>query len=280
MRPLGSGLESERIYERECCAFGDFHGLMRGQAGGIIKWPSGGRCGDVDRRGGQPSLAGIMKALKSPQSGKRGPVVSFKNRYGQAEREHVVPINPRTPAQVRARSDFGRASARWRTLTDAQRRAWMATAKDAPSRSRLGQSGPLTGCALFVKINSNLAAIGLPQVDMPPDFPQFGPNPVGELSITNTGGVIELKLSVAGMPRQPIIVSGAAPCSAGVSYVDHFANLGLLPAPNGGFSTITDLYVAKYGVPPVGTRVVIRIRQQVNGWDDYPMETTTVVPAA
>jgi hypothetical protein len=219
-----------------------------------------------------------MKALKSQQSGKRGTVVSFKNRYGQAERQHVIAINPRTPAQVRARSDFGRISARWRTLTETQRKAWTATAKDTPSRSRLGQSGPLTGCALFVKINCNLAAIGLPQVDMPPDFPSFEQNPVGELSITNVGGIIEIWLSVAGTPVQPIIVSGAAPCSAGVSYVDHFANLGLLPAPTGGFSNITELYVAKYGVPPVGTRVVIRVRQQVNGWDDYPKAISAVVP--
>ena len=151
---------------------------------------------------------------------------------------------------------------------------------ETPSRPRLGQSGPLTGCALFVKINCNLAAIGLPQVDMPPDLPAFGPNPVGGLTITNTGGVIEIKLTVAGDPNQFIIVSGAAPCSAGVSYVDHFANIGLLPAPTGGFSNITGLYVAKYGVPPVGTRVVIRTRQIVNGWEGLPMEVTAVVPSA
>jgi hypothetical protein len=253
---------------------------MARQAGGFIKWPSGDRRTDVNRRGGRPGLTGIMKALKNPQSGKRGNVVSFKNRYGQVERAHVIAINPRTPSQVRARSDFGRISARWRKLTDAQRKAWIAAGKHTRSRSRLGQSGPLTGFALFVKINCNLAATGLPQVDLPPDFPAFGPNPVGEISITNAGGVIEIKLSVTGNPAQLILVSGAAPCSEGVSVVDHFANLGVLPAPAGGFSIITELYVAKHGVPPVGTRVVIRVRQQVNGWDNYPMEVTAVVPAA
>ncbi|MCX6921712.1 MAG: hypothetical protein NT154_00605, partial [Verrucomicrobia bacterium] len=127
---------------------------------------------------------------------------------------------------------------------------------------------------------NNLAAIGRPQVDWPPERPKFDLNPVGELCIINTGGVITLEVSVVGTPTQPIIVSGAAPCSAGVSYVDHFANLGLLSAPTGGFSSITEMYVAKYGVPPVGSRVVIRTRQQVNGWEDYPKAITAVVPAA
>jgi len=90
------------------------------QADGIVGWRQGGGRGDVDRGSGQASLAAIMKALKSPQSGKRGTVVSFKNRYGQLEREHVIPTNPRTPAQVRARSDIGRISARWHKLTRRQ----------------------------------------------------------------------------------------------------------------------------------------------------------------
>jgi hypothetical protein len=37
-------------------------------------------------------------------------------------------------------------------------------------------------------------------------------------------------------------------------------------------------YVDKYGVPPVGKRVFIPTRQQVNGWQDSPKQTTAVVP--
>jgi len=42
---------------------------------------------------------------------------------------------------------------------------------------------------------------------------------------------------------------------------DQFAIIGLLAAPTAGFSDITGLYVAKCGVPPVDSRVVIRTRQ-------------------
>jgi len=220
-----------------------------------------------------------MKALTPPQSGKLGDTVSFKNRYGQIERAHTIPTNRGTAAQQRARSDFGRFSAYWRMLTEEQRQAWNAAARRVSSRPRLGQSGPLTGCAYFVQINCNLASIGLPMVLMPPERPRFSRSPVGALVITNTGGEVSLKLAVAGTPDQHIIVFGAAPCSTGISYVDHFTVLGLLPAPVAGFSNITALYGARYGVPPAESKVFIRTVQQINGWRDLPRQTAAVVPA-
>ena len=45
-------------------------------------------------------------------------------------------------------------------------------------------------------------------------------------------------------------------------------------------SDITDLYVARFGVPPAGTKVFIRTQQHINGWDDLPKQTSAVVPIA
>ena len=56
--------------------------------------------------------------------------------------------------------------------------------------------------------------------------------------------------------------------------------LGALPDPDAGVSDITDLYVAKYGVPPAGTRIFIRTRQVADGWEDLQKDTTAVVPTA
>ena len=56
--------------------------------------------------------------------------------------------------------------------------------------------------------------------------------------------------------------------------------LGPLPAPDGGVCDITDLYVARFGVPPVGSQVCIRTRQQINGWQDLPKQTSAIVPKA
>ncbi|MCX6928634.1 MAG: hypothetical protein NT154_36295 [Verrucomicrobia bacterium] len=221
-----------------------------------------------------------MKIIDVPQSGHLGTFISFHNRFGQFRRRYVVPKDPHTPAQMRVRSQFGRVSARWRVLTEPQRAAWIAFASEFSSRGRLGKSGPLTGCQLFVKINTNLAFVGMDQVSDPPDYPGFGANPVGDLSITNSRRVIALKLSVLTAPSQQILVWGTLPGSAGAYFPGRFTFLGLLPDPVGGISDITELYVAKYGVPPVGKRVFIHTRQQVNGWQDGPKQTTAVVPVA
>ena len=76
------------------------------------------------------------------------------------------------------------------------------------------------------------------------------------------------------------MVFGAAPCSAGRKKWRHGAFLGLLPAPVGGESDITELYVARYGEPEPGKRVFIRTRQQRGGgWEDHPRDVSEVVLA-
>jgi hypothetical protein len=114
----------------------------------------------------------------------------------------------------------------------------------------------------------------------PTDAPQSGPNPVRQLIITNTNGDIAIKLSVSGKLPQYIVVRGTKPRSAGVSYVDHFTILGVTPPPVRGLSDITDLFVGKYGVPAVGSRVFIQTFQVINGWEDLPEQISAIVPTA
>ena len=232
------------------------------------------------RRSGQGSLAITMKKLDVPQSGKLGTTVSFKTRYGQITRQHVVPRDPHTAVQMSRRAAFGRARYRWGRLTDAQREVWNGTSRGSRTRPRLNQSGPFPGYLLFIKINCNLAVVGLDMVQDPPDVPEFGSNPVGKLTITNSSGVIALKLSVSGKAAQDIVVSGSRPRSPGRTREDHLAILGLLDGPERGVSDITALYVGKYGLPPVGSRVFIETMQQLYGWQDLPKLTSAVVPAA
>jgi hypothetical protein len=54
--------------------------------------------------------------------------------------------------------------------------------------------------------------------------------------------------------------------------------LGLLPAPEGGVSDITELYVARYGEPKPGEKVFIVTRQQKNGWEREDKVTSEIVP--
>lgn len=223
-------------------------------------------------------LRSIMKISDIPQSGHLGTFITFKNRFGQVRRPYIWPTDPRTLAQQGVRDKFGRMSALWRTLTEEQRAAWRTSALNHYSRARLGKSGPLTGLQLFVKINNNLAFLGLPPVLDPPKFPEFGDNPIGDFTITNSGRLIALKLAVVSALPSYLLVSATAPGSVGASFPGRFVFLGLLPEPVGGVSDITELYVARYGIPPVGTRVFIQTAQQVNGWQSLPLRVTAVVP--
>ena len=218
-----------------------------------------------------------MKVRDVPQTGSLGETVSYQNRFGLVRRRKIIPRDPCTPAQVERRLTFQRVRAFWGTITDEQRLAWNTVASRRRTQSVLGRSGPISGYLLCVAINTNLAAIGLPLTADPAPPPTFPSNPVGPLTATRTGGTVSLQLEVSGSPAPYIIVLGAKPKGPGISYVDHYTILGVLPMPQGGFSDITSLYVAKYGVPRVGQRIFIQTIQQINGWRNIPKPTRALV---
>ena len=68
-------------------------------------------------------------------------------------RRYVRPKDPRTPKQLRARAVLGAASKAWSSsecFTEEQRQGLRAAGAKVQSRSRLAQSGPLTGQQFFV----------------------------------------------------------------------------------------------------------------------------------
>ncbi len=220
-----------------------------------------------------------MKILDVPQAGARGTAVSFQSRYGQCQRQRVVPRNVQTPAREHMRGAFGRLARAWSTrLTQARRDAWDAAAAKVQSTKRLGQSGPLTGQQHFQGINSARARIGLEPLLDPPAPVVFGPSPVGQLTITNGDGGVRLLLNVSCTLTDDIMVFGQAPCTSGRCKRRNVSYLGLLPTPQGGMSDITELYLARYGEPRPGQRVFIVTRQQRNGWEGRDMETSEIVP--
>ena len=220
-----------------------------------------------------------MKIQDVPQTGSLGETVSYKNRYGLIRRRKIIPRDPRTPVQAERRAAFQRARSFWGTLTDEQMLDWDAVAKKRRTRAVLGQSGPLSGYELSVKINVRLAMLGLPMTPNPTPAPDFPANPTVRLIATNAGGTVSLKLQVSAKPVQYVLVFGARPQGPGVSYVCDYAFLGVLPDPDGDLIDITGLYVAKYGPPPVGKRIFIQALQQIDGWQDHPKTLRARVPA-
>ena len=221
-----------------------------------------------------------MKILDIPQSGKRGLNVSQAGQFGQISRTLAIPANPRTAAQMSVRDNLSRVAAKWRALTETQRAEWMAAASAVKSNSRLGQNGALSGFQLFTKINCTLVQFGQEQVDAPPAHPQFGNLAPQNLVITNTSGVIALKLTCPTNPGENTIIRASAPVSQGRETCDDFRILGTCPAPAAGSADITSLYTARYGAPAAGMKVFVRASQMVNGWESAPMTFVAIVPAS
>ena len=162
-------------------------------------------------------------------------------------------------------------------LTQAQREVWNVAGPEVQSKKRL-TSGPLTGQQLFQGLNSARWRIGATMLLTPTARVIFGRSVVGGLTIANGENGVRLLLKVSGPVTEDIMVFGQAPCSAGRSKRRNVAYLGLLPAPQDGLSDITDLYVARYGEPPAGTKVFIVTRQQKDGWEGDDYETNEIVP--
>ena len=98
-----------------------------------------------------------LLAEGKPMSGRSGPFVYYMLNGKQRWRRYSVPRDPRTAHQQRSRAAFRAASKTWSQegpLTDKQRDAWYADGAKRRSRSRLGQSGPLTGQQNYIGRNS------------------------------------------------------------------------------------------------------------------------------
>ena len=171
---------------------------------------------------------------------------------------------------MRNRSNFRAVSRRWRTLTLEQLAAWRIAALNRYIVTRAGRRVRPNGYHYFVSVNTQRAELGLPQFDLPPAEPVLRANRGAELLITNVGGTITLQLRVLSPPAQYTLVQGAAPVRTAVRCVQHVPFLGLLPPPNDGWSDITDLYVARYGLPKVGTAIWIHTCQHIDGLDRSP----------
>jgi hypothetical protein len=220
-----------------------------------------------------------MKVLSNPSSGKCVTTIAYPGRYGQCQRQHVIPANHQTSARQHMRGSFGRLARAWvGLLTEKEREAWNVAGPNVQSAKRLAKRGPLTGQQHFQGINSTRACLGLDILRLPPAPVVFGLNLVGQLVITNGDGRVRLLLRVTGLVAEDIMVFGQAQCSAGRTKRRNFAYLGLLPAPQNGLSDITDLYLARYGEPRPDEKVFIVTRQRKDGWEGFDQETRQRVP--
>jgi hypothetical protein len=169
---------------------------------------------------------------------------------------------------------------RFDALTDVQQDAWNVAAAGFHSTPSLGQSGPLTGLQLFVRVNCKLGLLGQDAVDVPPVAPQFPALAPQGLVITNTTGVVAVKLTCTGNPGESTVLRASPPQNSAVRACRNFRIIGTCPAPAAGSADITLLYVAEFGAVPIGKRLFVRASTMVDGFESLPRQFQARVPAA
>ena len=221
-----------------------------------------------------------MKIQDIPQVGKFGQSVTWPGRNGLIRRILVTPANPRTDKQLVVRDLLSQQARRFDSLTDVQQDAWNVAAAGYKSTATLGQSGPLTGLQLFVRINCKLGLLGQDAVDTPPAAPQFPALAPQGLVITNTAGVIAVKLTCPTNPGESTVLRASPPQNSAVRACRNFRIIGVCPVPTDGTADITTLYTNEFGAVPAGKRLFVRVSTMVNGFESLAREFQARVPAA
>ncbi len=219
-----------------------------------------------------------MKTLDGPQVGAHGEIVAGRNHYGQHLRKKGHPKKRLTVARVEADIAMRIVAKAWNSLTEEQAHRWALAGPYVPSRKVLGKAGHLDGRGFFFKVNLPRARLGQELLLEPPAQAGFGPNPAVAFTITNDKWDFAMELTLARAPTEEIMLWASPPCNPGKRRNWDYRVLGLLQTPVEGANNFRRLYVKRFGVPPVGKRVFVRVRQQTNGWRGEPWEASAVVP--
>ena len=172
---------------------------------------------------------------------------------------------------------FAEVMKAWNELRDQERLAWHVE----------GGNRRTKGINYFKQVNLRRLRRGEELARVPPRSKPYDGRPLlKRLVIRNRGGRISLALELRQMPTAPTTVWGARPCNPGVAKPDKCPRLDWLPVPQGRMSVITgpyfqkhSAYIWEHGIPLVGQRIFIRVRQEVDEGANLYEQVSAVVPA-
>ena len=194
-------------------------------------------------------------AIVTDGRGKIGGHVASKNRAGAYLRTKVTPSNPNTVAQVQARSILASLSQGWSQLTDGQRQGWNNAVKEWGTTDIFGDIKNPSGINLFVKLNSNLASVGLPQVYDVPAKSEVPTVIVTDASYTISTFNLSINFDSHLANGYKALVRATPRLSAGVSFVKsqfRVIGYGNVVVDN---LTLDGNYSQKFGIPSAGANI-------------------------
>lgn len=207
--------------------------------------------------------------------------VFSKNRYGSYVRTKVTPVNPQTIYQQAARNNLATSSQSWRGLSDPQRQSFIDGAINFPQTDIFGNTKVLSGQALYVKLNTNIANLGgAPLTACPMPVALATLNSL-VLTATQTGAVVSLEYGTTGANADQFIVVEATPLiSSGRSFVkNQFRFLDSVASNTASPFVLTAPYAARFTAPISNFKIFIRARiVDINtGQSGIPLTTVSEV---
>jgi hypothetical protein len=106
--------------------------------------------------------------------GSVGNIVTQGGRFGDVQRQRVIPVNPQTARQMTQRSILAAVASEWRGLTQTVRNGWTSLANSV--------GGSLTGFNMYVKLNATRITCGQAVLAAAPANPAFGILTLGALT--------------------------------------------------------------------------------------------------
>lgn len=215
---------------------------------------------------------------------KIGGQVASKNRHGSYMRNKVTPVNPKSASQVTVRARLSGFASGWRGLTAGQRLAWNAAVSDFKKTDIFGDIQNPSGFNLYVKLNSNLANIGVAALTNPPLPQAVSVFTTGTLAAAAGAQSMSLTVTPAVQPATETIVVKATPgISAGKTFVkSEFRQIGTFTAATAGSYDLAAMYIAKFGpIGPAGVKVFVEVIHinETTGQASQVQQYSTIVAA-
>ena len=207
--------------------------------------------------------------------------VFSKNRYGAYVRTKVTPVNPQSVAQQNARNILSTNSQAWRGLTEEQRQGWIDAAVNFPFTDIYGNSKTLSGAALYVKLNNNLANVfvgAIPDAPSPVAIPQLT---LGTIVADESTPLITVAFTSAPVPADfTMVIQATGNVTPGKSFVKNLYRQ--VSTPSGGSTSPADItsgWQAVHGNPVAGQKIFVRafLVSTITGQAGIPVSGMVIV---
>lgn len=187
-----------------------------------------------------------------------------------------MPVNPASGFQGTVRARLSANSAAWRALTDAQREGWNSLGLSMARTDSLGQSYTLNGFMAYCSVNNNLNATGAAAVSAAPAL--ITPSAILTATITLTAAALSIAYTPTPLAAGERVFTFASPQrSAGRSFESDMRLLQVSAAAAASPINAYAAYVARFGVPVVGSRIFFSFSTYNGGFVGGALLTSAVV---